>query len=304
MANVDLQVTVHNSMLEREFEVNGIWAQLFRDRTGEMGDGVTLSLPMDSLTHTDSAQNETQLLGTTATNLAWGAPTIMTSGKADLVADTGYDFYEAVGDLVRQTIRPDLMAESARQHGRLYANNISASCRAAVVAATIVAANRTAYTVATGDWGDTAHQTAVAKAIRELKTKMDRKGAPRMGRALVVNTETDDVIRQYLESKNFHFAGPINDRLIQLGEFPQFQGFTIVPDIILAEGHTATDDDNQDMFGLVAGEGVSLARRIGLSPEIFRDRVYKTMSIQGSYFYGVAAHQASKLFRIDSTITA
>ena len=303
MANADLQVTVHASQLELNFEKNGIWAQLFRDRTAEMGDGTTLSLPMDSLTHADTGQNEAQLRGTTAANLAWGAPTIMTSGKADLVANTGYDFYEAVGDLVRQTIRPDLMSESARQHGRLYANNVSVSCRAAVVAVTIPAANQVAYNVATADWGETAHQISISNSFKALKTKMNRAGAPTMGRVAVVNTETETVINDYMESKNFHFAGPINDRLVQLGEFPQYQGFTIVPDVILDEGHTAAQEARQDIFGLVAGEGVSLARRIGLAPEIFRDRVYKAMSIQGSYLYGVAAHQPSKLFMINVNIT-
>ena len=128
MANADLLVQVHASMLEREFESDGVVHQLFRDRSGEMGDGTTLSLPMDSLTHADAGQNEAQLRGTTAAQIAWGAPTIMTSEKDDLVADTGYDFYEIVGDLVRQTIRPDLLSESARQHGRLYANNLSTLC--------------------------------------------------------------------------------------------------------------------------------------------------------------------------------
>ena len=61
MANVDLLVKVHNSTLEREFEIEGVVHQLFRDRSGEMGEGTTLSLPKDSLTHVDVAQDEAQL---------------------------------------------------------------------------------------------------------------------------------------------------------------------------------------------------------------------------------------------------
>ena len=228
----------------------------------------------------------------------------MTSGAADLVADTGYDFYEAVGDLVRQTIRPDLMSESARQHGRLYANNISASCRAKTVA--ITDANigaEVTYTVATGDWGGNAHRTAVLDALDELKQEMDADGAPTNGRVVVVNLETDSVIRKAMRAGNIHFAGPINDRLVQLGEFPLYAGFNIVPDPIVARGHAATEDALQDMFAFVVGEGGSLARRISLTPEIFRDRVYKAMSIQGSYLFGTAVHQPSKFYRCDVTIT-
>ena len=303
MANADLLVAVHNAMLEREFEIEGVVHQLFRDRSAEMGEGTTLSLPKDSLTHVDAAQNEAQLRGTTATEIAWGAPTIMTAEKADLVANTGYDFYEVVGDLVRQTIRPDLLAESARQHGRLYANNLSTLCYGGLTGMARVATNFEAYSVATGDWGNAAHQTAMLADIETVQMKMNHAGAPRQGRFALMNFEDLLVIRRALRAANIHFTGPINDMLIQMGEFSQFAGFSLVGNPQVAIQHGAGDDEIHDIFCGVVGEGMSLARRIGLAPEIFRDRVYKGMAIQGSYLFGAAVHQQSKLYGVDCTIT-
>ena len=153
MANANLLITVHNSMLEREFEIDGVVQQLFRDRSGEMGEGTTLSLPSDSITHTDAADTLSELRGTTATELAWGTPTIMSAEKSDLTADTGYAFFEALSDSVRQTIRPDLLSESARQHGRLYANNLSTLCYSKMTGATIAAANTEEYTTTSRQLG-------------------------------------------------------------------------------------------------------------------------------------------------------
>lgn len=307
MANVDLLIETHSAQLEREFEINGIWAQLFRDRTGEMGDGTTLSLPSDDTVHADVEVTQAIAYGTTAADLAWGAPTIMTSGDVSLTVTNPYKFYEAVGDIVRQTIRPDLLAESARQHGRLYANKISAACRAELVTEAALNTPKfggiVTYSVATGDWGGNAHRTAVLDMLDGLKEEMDADGAPTLGRVVVVNLETDSVIRKAMRAGNIHFQAPINDRLVILGEFPMYGGFSIVPDPVTPRGHTAAQDVRQDMFAFVAGEGGSLARRIGLTPEIFRDRVYMTMSIQGSYLYAVSMHQASKFYHGNVTIT-
>ena len=65
----------------------------------------------------------------------------------------------------------------------------------------------------------------------------------------------------------------------------------------------AADRAAQRTYLGVVGEGCSLARRVGLAPEIFRDRVYKGMAIQGSYLFGAAVHQPSKLFDITQTLT-
>ena len=303
MANADLLITIHAAMLEREFEIEGVVHQLFRDRSGELGDGTTLSLPMDSLTHSDSGQNEGNLRGTTAANLAWGAPTIMTSERDNLVANTGYDFYEVVGDLVRQTIRPDLLSESARQHGRLYANNLSKLCYGGLTGMTRVAAQFESYSVATGDWGNAAHQENILKDLEVVQMKMNHAGAPRQSRFALMNFEDLLVIRQGLRADNIHFSGPINDQLIQMGEFSQFAGFALVGNPQLALEHGSTDDVKHDIYCGVVGEGMSLARRIGLAPEIFRDRVYKGMAIQGSYLFGAAVHQPSKLYGVNCVIT-
>ena len=224
MANADLLITIHAAMLEREFEIEGVVHQLFRDRSGELGDGTTLSLPMDSLTHSDSGQNEGNLRGTTASDLAWGAPTIMTSERDNLVANTGYDFYEVVGDLVRQTIRPDLLSESARQHGRLYANNLSKLCYGGLTGMTRVAAQFESYSVATGDWGNAAHQENILKDLEVVQMKMNHAGAPRQSRFALMNFEDLLVIRQGLRADNIHFSGPINDQLIQWASLASSQG--------------------------------------------------------------------------------
>ena len=156
MANADLLVIVHNSMLEREFEIDGVVQQLFRDRSGEMGEGTTLSLPTDSITHTDAADTLSELRGTTATELAWGTPTIMSAEKSDLVPPTpGTLSLKPCRTACGFTIRPDLLSESARQHGRLYANNLSTLCYSKMTGATIAAANTEEYTTTSPPTGAT-----------------------------------------------------------------------------------------------------------------------------------------------------
>ena len=230
----------------------------------------------------------------------------MTAEKADLVADTGYDFYEIVGDLVRQTIRPDLLSESARQHGRLYANNLSTLCYGKLAAvASSDYAGTTEVTVTNANWGNGAHQENVLKALEETQMTMNHAGAPRQGRFALMNFELLLVIQQGLRADNIHFSGPINDRLVQMGEFTQFAGFNLVGNPQAALVHTANVAGRaaQRTYCGVIGEGMSLARRIGLAPEIFRDRVYKGMAIQGSYLFGAAVHQESKIRDITFTLT-
>ena len=111
------------------------------------------------------------------------------------------------------------------------------------------------------------------------------------------------VIQQGLRADNIHFSGPINDRLIQLGEFSQFAGFALVGNPQVALAHTNSDDEKQDIYCGVVGEGMSLARRIALAPRIFQSEVYRAMAIQGSYLFSAAVHQASKLFLVDTEIT-
>ena len=82
--------------------------------------------------------------------------------------------------------------------------------------------------MAAANWGNAAHQTAFLKALEESQMQMNFKGAPRQGRFALMNFELLLVIQQGLRAANIHFSGPINDRLIQLGEFTQYAGFSLV----------------------------------------------------------------------------
>ena len=270
----DLTATVFRRNLEQALFQMNVWAALAQDESAQLGDGaVTLTIPTDATVYALTTHTLANVLSATVGDHARGTPTVVAASKVDLTRDAFYSIDVLIPTWVLPTSGVTFTAEAASRMARVFVQQVNTNLRAKLLAVTAVTGAAT-ITVATADWGNAAHLTAIDNALRAQALALDGVFVPREGRVAVTSPEMQDLIQEKLLTNNTFFPSAINDRIAVNRELPRYRGFDIVMDDSVGIGHTASDDARQLMSHFARGLGVVYAQDIrgirGMESETYR----------------------------------
>ena len=307
MASSDLLTRIFSARLERAFNYEGVWQRLSRNVNMELGDALEMQLASDGTSYSlDSSITFAESHGTAAASLAYAAPGVLSGNGVTLKLDNLRSFRYLLSNTVAMGIQPDLLLEAAYQGAVETTQAIDAEIRTELASETLTSAG-TAITIDTTatpaeEWGDDDHVAALVKLMREATIKANVAGWPAMGRYVVTSVPHAEVWQNYVLDKNFNFATPINDRMLEMGAIPSGYGWAVIGDPAQGSGTGTTTDANHDLYFGVMGHGIAHAFR-STGFRVFESEQYAGLLIQGQILYGAKVNLKSKFMHGDVTIS-
>lgn len=245
----------------------------------------------------------------TQAGLKWPAPSLFNVGYVDLNINKRERVRMLLPYEVDQRIIPSYMGrvtqriveEERIKESRYLRDTIFAGITGDSLL--VSGANR-AITVATGSWGDAAHQTAVFELLERASYQATKFQWPKGSRTLVVGPRNYGVIVKHLIQQNLYI--PTRDAMGRAyvdGETIGVWGWNIREDADIDIGVGATDDDLHDFYFLSERMGVAYAsdlRRL----RFFESEEFEGWLTQGIFTYGAAVINPRYQMLARTTITA
>ena len=316
MAYADVIGKIYLASFITNLHLDQMWMGLCRDLSPQRTSGDGVVRPRVSGSPTYGTLDLTKQIGTTPGDMEWPDPHVMDLVAATTSINTGRTFRELVNYVAIDEVPGDVAAQIASETAIGLQKEINDSIRGVANAASGVSL-LTPLSVATGDWGNDAHQDAVLKKIRDARTAISVQGrpAPRMSVApgdrqgglprltCVVSSEMSQVIQEGMERKNY-FNQPLNEEVLREGVVTRYAGVDIVEDNSQGAGTAAGDNDRHTMFFLWRGESLSYIGGLRMARTLPDSPSHLGVEFRGVYTWGSSIEDPRKLRIAKQTITA
>ena len=301
MANPALVAKIFRATLFENYYQQNVWRSLVDDVSAEIPEGHdSIDMPYDDLGYEVKDVDRAEQLGTNATQLARGAPHVVSGSKRTLQMQTYGEIDELVGTFTSMNTLPNFLASAARHSARVIIEVVNGAIRTQFDASTEAVAGP--ITVKAADYGKDDHKTAIINALRAASVKADEEHWPREGRYCVMSPSYLDLIIDDIIESKFFFVSGVNDMAAVNNQLPRYRGWDLIMDDSMSPVKTASTANHFMYFGR-RGVGVGVAVRLrGL--RVYESEVYRGMRANAELQYGTLINEPSKLLLQKTTIQA
>ena len=261
------------------------------DETRMGGDSIRIPFwPSDQST---TAVTESTELGTTASNLTWGAPTISAPSNVLLELDETRQVNKLISTLQDVRTFPEMIpadmqeqAQAAISYIETYIRGL-AQARAAASVRTKADVTVTANNFANAQ---TAFLSNLKEQFHDAAIVLDQANAPKEGRVCITSSRIVEYLKIHMESlgipmdgSGFNYENTVNGRL------PMINGFALMADPRAGDGVANTNDAIHSMFFTVRGGALAFAQQIDrfftMESETYRGTLVRGLISFGAVLY-------------------
>ena len=285
MAYADSIDNVFRRRFERRLPTPFIWRPYTNDESAFMNSGgVSIDYRFDNTQATVTTHTNED--STTIADHARGSPVLVSPTKRTFTLDKFAYIDEVIPVHMIEQIQGPIVNSRANAAADAVARQLNTEIRTELLASTDATLLLTPVTVATGDWGNAAHQGNVIGAFesaRDEATLMGLQGSL----ACITSVEMARVVKKYLLAQKLPFVEGILENALVRVNVIRWEGFDIIPDASAGSGTGATDDAKHAMFFVAPGENspVVFAAR-NPQPRTFVSETYRGTRITDEFSYG------------------
>lgn len=307
MAVADLAATIAGARFVETFKQMNVWDGLLGNYSDQIGMYAEyLDIPTDDTSYEPGdSPTIAQTRGTTAADIAWPTPTVVTGSKVQLRLDQLKTINRLIPYIGNVLTRPDFIESASRNAAREFREAFNGQLRGTMLAA--AAGNQiAAMTIANqAAYGNAAHKTAVKTAFRTAqKTANGRHWPKDMGmRYCVLGPDMYGLVNDILEEDKLFLVRGGNEQLVMNGDVINYRGWDIMLDDSIPLGTANGTEDNHTMYWGVRGYGGVYAMRLQ-DLQVIRSEVYQGQLLQGVALWGSLISEPTKSMITKLTITS